>query len=211
MVWATESDQNKQRMIKHCHGDVKLYDSVADKNGDDTAKGCDMLVGGFPCQPFSDMGNNLGTLDARGTVVYDIADWIGKKQPRLFILENVQGLVYNHWAVFKEHLGRKVMAKAATVVAMVTGAYGGIPITIITIIIVIFIVVVVIIVIVVVVVVIVVIIVIVVICLIIAMVIVMMAMMLITIIIVVVVIITTAIAMAIIITATGVEEVVGSK
>ena len=53
----------------------------------------DVLVAGFPCQPFSHAGLKLGIDDTRGTLFYDIARILERKQPRVALLENVKGLV----------------------------------------------------------------------------------------------------------------------
>lgn len=55
----------------------------------------DVLLGGFPCQPFSSAGKRLGFEDTRGTLFFEIARILKEKQPKGFILENVEGLV-NH-------------------------------------------------------------------------------------------------------------------
>ena len=57
----------------------------------------DVLIGGFPCQPFSMMGSKLGFEDTRGTLFFRISeiikDKIGRGQkPRAIILENVRTL-----------------------------------------------------------------------------------------------------------------------
>ena len=53
----------------------------------------DCLVGGFPCQTFSIAGKRRGFDDTRGTLFFDIARILKEKRPRLFILENVKGLL----------------------------------------------------------------------------------------------------------------------
>jgi len=53
----------------------------------------DLLVGGFPCQSFSIAGKRGGFDDARGTMFFELARIIREKQPRLFVFENVKGLL----------------------------------------------------------------------------------------------------------------------
>jgi DNA (cytosine-5)-methyltransferase 1 len=53
----------------------------------------DLLVGGFPCQAFSIAGKRKGFKDTRGTLFFDIARILRSKKPRLFVLENVKGLL----------------------------------------------------------------------------------------------------------------------
>ena len=57
----------------------------------------DVLIGGFPCQPFSMMGAELGFEDARGTLFFRIAEIIKYKidrneKPKVIVLENVKAL-----------------------------------------------------------------------------------------------------------------------
>ena len=52
----------------------------------------DILVGGFPCQAFSQAGKKLGFEDTRGTLFFEIARILKEKRPKAFLLENVKNL-----------------------------------------------------------------------------------------------------------------------
>ncbi len=68
------------------HGDITQVD---EKDIPDH----DILFAGFPCQPFSIIGQMKGLNDTRGTLFFDIARIIKEKEPKAFILENVKQLV----------------------------------------------------------------------------------------------------------------------
>lgn len=53
----------------------------------------DLLSGGAPCQSFSYAGKRLGLEDARGTLFYHYAVFLEKLQPKMFLFENVRGLL----------------------------------------------------------------------------------------------------------------------
>lgn len=53
----------------------------------------DVIFAGFPCQPFSIIGQKKGFEDTRGTLFFDIARILAAKKPKAFILENVKMLV----------------------------------------------------------------------------------------------------------------------
>lgn len=55
----------------------------------------DIFVGGSPCQSFSNMGRHKGLEDARGTLFYNYAKLINDIKPKVFIYENVPGML-NH-------------------------------------------------------------------------------------------------------------------
>ena len=53
----------------------------------------DVLIAGFPCQPFSIMGYRRGFKDPRGNLFFEISRFIDVKRPRVVFLENVQNLM----------------------------------------------------------------------------------------------------------------------
>ena len=54
----------------------------------------DILLAGFPCQPFSHIGKREGfTHETQGTLFFDVLRILKEKRPKAFLLENVKGLV----------------------------------------------------------------------------------------------------------------------
>ena len=53
----------------------------------------DLLSGGAPCQSFSYAGKRLGLEDSRGTLFYHYAIFLQKLRPKVFLFENVRGLL----------------------------------------------------------------------------------------------------------------------
>ncbi|MCL1807782.1 MAG: DNA cytosine methyltransferase [Oscillospiraceae bacterium] len=61
-----------------------------------------LLSGGAPCQSFSYAGKRLGLEDARGTLFYHYAVFLHKLQPKVFLFENVRGLLtHDHGRTYK--------------------------------------------------------------------------------------------------------------
>jgi len=79
--------------------DVKLLD------GRDFKNQVDLFVGGSPCQSFSIAGARGGFEDARGTLFYEYARLVKEIQPKIFIYENVYGVLThdkgNTWKVMQ--------------------------------------------------------------------------------------------------------------
>ncbi|HVC35840.1 MAG TPA: DNA (cytosine-5-)-methyltransferase [Candidatus Dormibacteraeota bacterium] len=66
----------------------------------------DVLLAGFPCQPFSSAGSRKGFMDTRGTLFFDIERILKEKKPIAFILENVEGLVTHDRVERSKPIGR---------------------------------------------------------------------------------------------------------
>ena len=82
------------------------YDDVNKINGETYKGKIDLLVGGSPCQSFSMVGKRGGLEDLRGLLVYEFIRIIKESQPKIFIFENVKGLLSHNsgktWEVLRE-------------------------------------------------------------------------------------------------------------
>lgn len=69
----------------------------------------DFLTGGFPCQAFSYAGKRLGFEETRGTLFFELARAVKEIQPKVFMAENVKGLL--------EHDSGRTIATIRSVIA----------------------------------------------------------------------------------------------
>lgn len=92
-VFSSEIDKYAIKTYFSNFGDIPAGD-ISKINAKDIPDH-DILVGGFPCQSFSQAGKKLGFDDTRGTLFFEIARIIQEKHPKAFLLENVKNLV-NH-------------------------------------------------------------------------------------------------------------------
>lgn len=90
-VFSSEFEKNAQATYEENYGEYPFGDITAINEND--IPDHDVLVGGFPCQPFSHAGLKLGIQDTRGTLFHKIAQITNVKHPRAVLLENVKGLI----------------------------------------------------------------------------------------------------------------------
>jgi DNA (cytosine-5)-methyltransferase 1 len=90
-VFSSEFEKNAQDTYFKNHGDFPFGDIT--KIPVEDIPNHDVLIGGFPCQPFSHAGLKLGIGDTRGTLFHNIAKIIEIKKPKVALLENVKGLI----------------------------------------------------------------------------------------------------------------------
>lgn len=90
-VFSSEIDKFAQKTYQENFGETSFGDitKISTKDIPDH----DILCAGFPCQSFSIAGKRLGFEDTRGTMFFEIARILKEKQPKAFILENVDGLI----------------------------------------------------------------------------------------------------------------------
>jgi DNA (cytosine-5)-methyltransferase 1 len=90
-VFSSEFEKNAQHTYQENYGEYPFGDIT--KVPPHMIPDHDVLLAGFPCQPFSHAGLKLGVEDTRGTLFYDISRILTVKRPKLALLENVKGLV----------------------------------------------------------------------------------------------------------------------
>ncbi|OQB53185.1 MAG: Modification methylase HhaI [Firmicutes bacterium ADurb.Bin146] len=96
IVWANDFDKYAVETYR-ANYDNEIVLGDINKIALETLPDFDVLIGGFPCQPFSMMGSELGFEDTRGTLFFRIAEIIKYKtehhnKPRVLVLENVRTL-----------------------------------------------------------------------------------------------------------------------
>ena len=92
-VFTSEIDRDAQAMYQANFGEQPWGDITQIDPAD--IPDHDILLAGFPCQPFSVIGNMQGFADTRGTLFFNIEEILKTKQPYAFLLENVKQL-YTH-------------------------------------------------------------------------------------------------------------------
>ena len=97
IVFASDIDKNCKKSY-FANYDIKeedWYDDIREFDASKYKGKVDFIVGGAPCQAFSMVGKRLGFEDARGTLFYEFARVVKETEPKVFLFENVKGLL-NH-------------------------------------------------------------------------------------------------------------------
>jgi len=93
-IFSSEWDKDCQKTYETNFGD-KPYGDITKIEAEDIPS-FDILVGGFPCQPFSSIGKREGfNHKTQGTLFHEVVRILEQKKPVSFLLENVKGLT-NH-------------------------------------------------------------------------------------------------------------------
>ena len=82
-IWVTYEKNHKAKLIK---GDICKIHS-------DTFPNCDGIIGGPPCQSWSEAGSLRGIDDPRGQLFYQYIRILKDKKPKFFLAENVKGMM----------------------------------------------------------------------------------------------------------------------
>lgn len=91
IVWANDNFREAALTYEKNIGPIDTRDiTKVDAN---EVPDADIVIGGFPCQPFSNAGNRKGTADSRGTLFWDAMRFVKAKDPKVVVFENVRGLL----------------------------------------------------------------------------------------------------------------------
>lgn len=91
-VFSSEWDLQAQRTYFANYGEYPFGDITLESTKQYIPDNFDFLCAGFPCQAFSLAGKRLGFAETRGTLFFDVAEILRRKQPKAVFLENVKGL-----------------------------------------------------------------------------------------------------------------------
>jgi len=91
-VFACEIDKYARQSFEQLHKPKTFYNDITTRNHKEVEQ-LDLYVAGFPCQAFSMAGKRKGFEEARGTLFFNVAEFIQINQPKVFVLENVKGLL----------------------------------------------------------------------------------------------------------------------
>lgn len=93
VVWANEFDKDAATTYRLNFGEDHLVEGDIRSVDPSDIPDFDVLVAGFPCQPFSKMGFQKGFNDPRGTLFFQIVRIAEAKRPSVIFLENVANLL----------------------------------------------------------------------------------------------------------------------
>jgi DNA (cytosine-5)-methyltransferase 1 len=93
VIWANEYDKEIWETYEKNHTDTILDRRSIVNIPANEIPNCDGIIGGPPCQSWSEAGAARGIKDKRGQLFYDFIRILEKKQPKFFLAENVSGML----------------------------------------------------------------------------------------------------------------------
>ena len=93
VIWANEYDKEIWETYEKNHKNTILDKrSIVDISSDEVPD-CDGIIGGPPCQSWSEAGSKRGIADKRGQLFYEFMRILADKKPKFFLAENVSGML----------------------------------------------------------------------------------------------------------------------
>jgi len=93
VIWANEYDKEIWETYEKNHPHTILDKRSIVNIPSDEVPECDGIIGGPPCQSWSEAGAMKGIADKRGQLFYDFIRILEAKQPKFFLAENVSGML----------------------------------------------------------------------------------------------------------------------
>lgn len=93
IVWANEYDKSIWDTYKLNHSSTYLDERSITDIDENEIPDCDGIIGGPPCQSWSEAGAHRGIGDQRGQLFFDFIRMLKSKQPKFFLAENVSGML----------------------------------------------------------------------------------------------------------------------
>jgi len=90
--WANEFDKDIWATFKKNHPEAYLDQRSITDIPEDEVPECDGIIGGPPCQSWSEAGSQKGINDKRGKLFFDFIRILEAKKPKFFLAENVSGM-----------------------------------------------------------------------------------------------------------------------
>lgn len=92
MIYSNEIDENCEKTYYENFSELFTSRDIFNINPSEIPD-FDMVCAGFPCQPFSQAGQNKGFDDPRGTILFKLNEIIVSKRPKIVLLENVPNII----------------------------------------------------------------------------------------------------------------------
>lgn len=92
ILWANDIDKDCADTYKHNIGDHFVLGNIKDIPTNQIPN-CDIVIGGFPCQGFSQANRNRNNKDERNDLYLEFVRVVKDKKPKYFVAENVRGLL----------------------------------------------------------------------------------------------------------------------
>ena len=93
VIWANECDSSIFETYRKNHPNTILNTTDARLLRDQDIPSCDGVIGGPPCQAWSEGGKQLGFEDPRGQLFLEYVRMVDLKKPKFFVIENVPGIL----------------------------------------------------------------------------------------------------------------------
>ena len=93
VIWANENDKSIWETYEKNHPNTILDKRSITEIKSEEVPECDGIIGGPPCQSWSEAGALRGIKDKRGKLFFDFIRILADKQPKFFLAENVSGML----------------------------------------------------------------------------------------------------------------------